>query len=533
MKAGLGKKLVLMISLFSLVLSVKIGYTGYRTYMKTVFEQYEDFAVSILKLARSYIDADDMQACFESGEKSEIYHKTQMAFNNIKETTGITWLYFYKVRDGKMVYYVVGSTEAELAVADYINTLLDEDELEAELLLPFNAPDSIHVIPNKSEYGYMMSALVTISNSKGEVIGALGSDIDMLDIESTLQYYMITVFTWALIFTTLVTLLMLVYLRKRVIAPVQLLSKNADNFINRNVGAELTPIVTGIKTGDEIETLAVSMEKMTVDLITYIRDLTSVTAEKERIGAELDVATKIQASMLPYIFPAFPERSEFDIYASMLPAKEVGGDFYDFFLIDDSTLAVVMADVSGKGIPAALFMVIARTLIRNNAQYGKTPNEVFETVNNILYENNDAGMFVTAFMGYLDINTGEFTFVNAGHNPPAIRTGGGKYEYLKTRPGLVLAGRKGMSYKQSEITLQKGDELFLYTDGITEAQNNERKLFSDPRLITVINNCLDLPLKELTLSIKHEIDEFAEGAEQADDITMLALRYHGISGDEK
>jgi sigma-B regulation protein RsbU (phosphoserine phosphatase) len=272
-----------------------------------------------------------------------------------------------------------------------------------------------------------------------------------------------------------------------------------------------------IKTGDELETLSDTFDTM-------IHNIKSIAAEKERIGAELDVATKIQASMLPCIFPAFPDRAEFDIYATMIPAKEVGGDFYDFFLIDDNTLAVVMADVSGKGIPAALFMVIAKTLLKNNAQYGKNPEKVFEAVNNILCENNDTCMFVTAFMGYIDIPSGRFTYVNAGHNQPLIKRAGGKYEWMKTEPGFILAGFEDTVYNQDEIVLNKDDELFLYTDGITEAINNQEELFSDPRLLDTANDYPDLPLKDFTERVKAEIDRFADGAEQADDITMLVLR---------
>ena len=285
-----------------------------------------------------------------------------------------------------------------------------------------------------------------------------------------------------------------------------------------------------IHTGDEIEDLGLAVNKMSKDLNEYIINLQFVTAEKERIGAELDVATKIQASMLPAIFPAFPERPEFDIYASMQPAKEVGGDFYDFFLIDNDTLAIVMADVSGKGVPAALFMVITKTLIKNNAQIaskggaGKSPKEVFETVNNLLCEGNEADMFVTAFLGYFDIPTGKLSFVNAGHNPPLLKTGDGKYDWLIRPPGFILAGMEDMFYKQHEVSLQPGDEIFLYTDGITEAFNNEIEMFGEQRFKEAANKYLGMPLKEFTVSIKREIDKFADGAEQADDITMLVLR---------
>jgi len=248
--------------------------------------------------------------------------------------------------------------------------------------------------------------------------------------------------------------------------------------------------------------------------------------------AELNVAKQIQQDMLPCIFPAFPNRTDFDIYANMRPVKEVGGDFYDFFLINENTLAVVIADVSDKGVPAALFMVIAKTLIKNNAVSGKSPKEVFEAVNNMLCENNEAGMFVTAFLGYLDLRSGKFTYVNAGHNAPLLRSGGEdpagrRFDWLKVTPGFVLAAMEDMFYKTHEITMRPGDELFLYTDGVTEAANREEKLFGSPRLLETANSLLNLPLKEFTVSIKREVDKFAGGAEQSDDITMLALRYKG------
>ena len=285
-----------------------------------------------------------------------------------------------------------------------------------------------------------------------------------------------------------------------------------------------------IKTNDEMGVLASCFNKMTDDLKEYITNLSRITAEKERLGAELDIATKIQASMLPCIFPPFPANKEFDIYASMVPAKEVGGDFYDFFLINEQTLAVVIADVSGKGVPAALFMVIAKTLIKNNAQNSfsggvlKSPGEVFKTVNNLLCENNDAGMFVTAFMGILDIKSGHFTYVNAGHNPPLVKYAGKEYEWLKNKPALILAGMEDTHYQEYEITLSPGDMLYLYTDGVTEAMDSEGELFSDPRLLEIVNRARDCSVKELTEWVKKEIDLFAKGAEQADDITMLALK---------
>ena len=240
--------------------------------------------------------------------------------------------------------------------------------------------------------------------------------------------------------------------------------------------------------------------------------------------AELNVASHIQKNMLPCIFPPYPEREEFDIYATMMPAKEVGGDFYDFFLIDPDHLAIVIADVSGKGVPAALFMVIAKTLIKNNTAGMTEPKGIFEKTNDQLCENNEEGIFVTAFMGILEISTGVFSFVNAGHNPPLLKRKGQQYDWLSVKPGFILAGMEGMKYQQESITLSEGDELYLYTDGVTEAMNLEEELFTDQRLKEALNRHRKLDLKDLLASMKQEIDQFANGAKQADDITMLALR---------
>ena len=306
---------------------------------------------------------------------------------------------------------------------------------------------------------------------------------------------------------------------RKITGPITALIEDISAVSNGNFNYTST-----IHTGDEIEMLSLSFENMAGELQDYIKNLAKVTADKERIATELNVATRIQASMLPCIFPPFPERHEFDLYASMLPAREVGGDFYDFFLVDNDTLAIVIADVSDKGVPAALFMVIAKTIIKNNACSCMRPGEVFAAVNNRLCENNEEGMFVTAFMGFYHIKTHQFVYVNAGHNQPLLLKSGGDYAFLTAKPNLVMAGMEGTVYKEHELTLEPGDSLFLYTDGVTEAVNRDLKLFSDARLLAAVNRCRTLPLKDQLAQVKKEIDAFADGAEQADDITMLALK---------
>ena len=249
------------------------------------------------------------------------------------------------------------------------------------------------------------------------------------------------------------------------------------------------------------------------------------SVEHQRISTELDVATRIQGDMLPCIFPAFPERSEFDIYASMNPAKEVGGDFYDFFMVDDTHLAIVIADVSGKGVPAALFMVIGKTLLKDHTKPGRDPGEIFSEVNDLLCESNSEGLFITAFEGILDLATGEFRFVNAGHEMPFIARAGSVYEPYKIKPAFVLAGMEGMKYQSGCIRLSPGDKIFQYTDGVTEATNAANELYGMERLTNVLAKNAAKKPAELLVAVKADIDAFVGDAPQFDDITMLCLEY--------
>jgi sigma-B regulation protein RsbU (phosphoserine phosphatase) len=232
---------------------------------------------------------------------------------------------------------------------------------------------------------------------------------------------------------------------------------------------------------------------------------------------------------LPREFPAFPDHKEFDIHASMNAAKEVGGDFYDFYLLDENHLVVTIADVSGKGIPAALFMMISKTILKNFSMTMINPDDfaaVMTLTNNQLCQNNDAMMFVTVFMGMLDLQTGEFTFVNGGHNPPVVyHKATDTYEYIKVKKNFVLGGMEDIDYMQQSIKLEKGDLIFMYTDGVTEALNKANELYGEERLI----NCLkrfdqNLSMEELLKFVRADVNKHVNGADQSDDITMLALR---------
>ncbi|MBQ6381385.1 MAG: PP2C family protein-serine/threonine phosphatase [Clostridia bacterium] len=250
-------------------------------------------------------------------------------------------------------------------------------------------------------------------------------------------------------------------------------------------------------------------------------------AESNRIETELNMASGIQADMLPNIFPAFPERDEFDVYASMNPAKEVGGDFYDFFLIDKDHLGIVMADVSGKGVPAALFMMVSKILVQNYTIIGSSPAKALEAVNNQICLNNREEMFVTVWLGVLDLTTGKLTSSNAGHDFPALFTPGGDFELVREKHGLVIGAMEGIKYREHEMQMQPGSKLFLYTDGVPEATDANQKLFGTDRMIDALNSAKDQPPKKILEAVDTAVEGFVKDAPQFDDITMLCLEYKG------
>jgi serine phosphatase RsbU (regulator of sigma subunit) len=252
--------------------------------------------------------------------------------------------------------------------------------------------------------------------------------------------------------------------------------------------------------------------------------------EKERISTELNMAKHIQASTLPNVFPPFPDRHEFDIFASMDTAKEVGGDFYDFFLVDDDHLCLVIADVSGKGVPAALFMMKSRAIIQSSAIPGKSAKDILTKANKEIYANNNMDMFVTVWLGILEISTGKVVCGNAGHEYPAIYRRGGSFELYKDKHGFVLGGMDGVRYREYELQLEKGDKLFVYTDGVPEATDSKETLFGTDRMLDALNTKPDGSPREILSTVRAAVDAFVQEAEQFDDLTMLCLEYLGPDG---
>ena len=315
-----------------------------------------------------------------------------------------------------------------------------------------------------------------------------------------------------------------VLVASRVVKPLEHMTKRINALTGEDAVFEMEKIYC---TKDEVQILAESFAGLSAKTRNYIAKITEITAEKERIGAELSLATRIQADMLPNIYPAFPDRKEFDIYATMNPAREVGGDFYDFFLIDKDHLCMMIADVSGKGVPAALFMMASRIILASNAKQGKSPAEILTFANESICQNNREEMFVTVWLGILEISTGKLTAANAGHEYPVLKHPDGTFEIFKDKHGLVIGGMDGVKYQEYEIQLRPGSKLFLYTDGVPEATDAEGKQFGMDRMVDALNIQPDGDPTEMLANVRRAVDEFVKDAEQFDDLTMLGLEYKG------
>ena len=361
------------------------------------------------------------------------------------------------------------------------------------------------------------------------LIPKLDSTFDAVSARTTAEFYQHIKSTLHIVLLVLIGVFVLslgqaVFLGNRITKPLNRLTKYIHKLKGGNFVFKMDDIY---KTKDEIEVLAKAFEELSKKNQHYIKEVTRVTAEKERIGAELNVATQIQADMLPSIFPPYPNKTEFDVFATMHPAKEVGGDFHDFFLVDDDHLALVIADVSGKGVPAALFMVIAKTLIKNRAQMGGTPSEILFDVNNQLAEGNKTDFFVTVWLAIIDIRTGEGLVSNAGHEHPCLKKKNGKFELIKYRHSPAVAAMENMKFPDHKIKLDPGDKVFVYTDGVVEATNAQNELFGEKRMLEALNSNQDASIRALLSNVNAGINRFTDGVQQFDDITMLCMEFLG------
>ena len=355
----------------------------------------------------------------------------------------------------------------------------------------------------------------------------LGMTYNLSDMHESMRAMTMRGTTYAILNQIALSLICLTMLYFVLLHPLKEVQKNIRLFHSTKDSAAVVRNLARVRPHNEIGELSEDVSALAEEMDDYLSRIERITAERERAKTELHTARQIQASMLPSIFPPFPERTEFEIYASMDPAREVGGDFYDFFLIDDDHLCLVIADVSGKGVPAALFMMASKIVIANNAKMGKSPAQILTDTNASILRNSREEMFITVWLGILELSTGRLTAANAGHEYPVLQRPGEPYRLFKDKHDLVLGGMEGIQYRQYELTLAPGSRLFVYTDGVPEAANAQIEMFGAKRMLTVLNQDAALSPEATLRNVRRAVDDFVQDAEQFDDLTMLCLEYKG------
>lgn len=531
-RSGLRRKLISVVCMLVVVMCVLLVGISYKVFHDTYIRFCYDKALGIVKMLADQIDGNRISRYVETGEKDEEYDALLRQFNSVKvHTSDLSYLYLMVPYKDYFVYVIDAYTEQDdmrsiskpgdifwYRETEYKNLLADVKEKRA----------STHIVYGEDAgFGRTLSVWAPVFDNNGDVAAMVEADYVLAGVEKKINSYVLRVILFLVIAVAAIAVIMFQIIDRGVVSPILNLTRYVDSYEKGNITQQ--PVL--LREENEISQLSDSFHGMIEKTERYISDIRKITAERERICTELNVATQIQADMLPRIFPAFPERKEFDIFASMKPAKEVGGDFYDFFLLGDEYLVLVMADVSGKGVPAALFMVIAKTLIKNRAQLGGSPAEILADVNRQLCEGNDAELFVTVWLAVVEVSTGKGVAANAGHEHPVLKRCGGKYELVKYHHSPAVAAVNGISFTEHSFTINPGDCLFVYTDGVPEANNVDNELFGTGRMLEVLNRAPDAPPQMVLKNMADGIDVFAAGAEQFDDITMLCLRYNGCGKD--
>ena len=537
----LGRKMTAICGIFVLVLSVTLGMLGIFTYHKNVRKRYEQYVATIIKIAESYIDIADMEQCMEIGNKTENYIRTQMHLDNIKSHSDVEYLYVIQPLhtgesdNARYVWNAVTGDEKEIygeisSLGDLSGEGFSSGMAERFMFVMAGGEEVAYCSNKTAEFGYMLTGMYPLRNSEGRSIALVCVDISMNQIYQDINQYILFVLGGTLFIGAIFLLVLLRLVNISVVYPVIRMSQSMEDFVQQsNRESDPSGLVfqdPKIFTGDEIQLLGENLKEMTSRLVVYMGNLQEAAADRERISAELNVAAGIKSSMLPSVFPAFPERPEFDIYAKLLSAGEMKGDFYDFFLIDQNHLAVVIGDVNGVGVPAALLIVITQTLIKNYAKLKFDPQKVLAEANNQLSESNE-GMTVTAFLGILDLAGGTFTYVNAGHVPPLLKHAGGAFEPLPAKDCFVLGSMAGVPYRQQSVQLVQGDMLFLYTKGLVEAENREQVQYSKEHMHMRLNQVLgeSYELSDILEVMARDVEEFLGTEPAKQDIIMLLFRY--------
>ena len=514
-----------------LVYNLMVQTIGYLQFTESLTNEYNDSAFRTAETAVTLVDGNKIEEYLRTNGDSDEYRDRLNRMDILCDKQNVTLIYVIDVdtSDYGRFVNIYNSVNKSSAYSrwdiGYRRDTTNEEYARVYKDIYENGLQRGTVLRTKDLRGKEphITSLVPVKDSNGDVQAILCVQRPMAELVTGRQKYLRSVGITAVILTIIACISAAGFLKRQFVRPVSVIIGEAARFSKENNPADQMTLknISNIK---EIQALGASVEKMETDTLQYMHNLMQVTAERERIDTELSLANRIQANMLPNIFPPFPDRTEFDIFASMTPAKEVGGDFYDFFLIDDDHLGLVMADVSGKGVPAALFMMMAKILLYNYAIMGGSPREVLERLNSTICKNNDDSMFVTVWFGIYTISTGKVVAANAGHEYPLIKHGERGFEILKDRHGFVIGGMSGLKYRDYEFDLEPGDMLFLYTDGVPEATDADGNMFGTQNLLETLNRMSHPSAMELLEAVRADVKHFVGDAPQFDDLTMLALK---------
>lgn len=537
-KKSLVSKSIIRLMYLGLVILISISVVSGIQFYNTLESEYKDSGNSFLQLLSSEIDTGYIKEVHSAANKPAMINNTWYNTNSFLQRC--------VELDKKYITINVLIPDEEKGQALYIwsesnddsqkNQPMTNSTLPTEELLRIGA---ISQNPNDYNKEFTDDLIIQIKDDKltgilikpifdenNNIIAYMELELDLSEIQKSILKLILFIAIFIIAILALALEIYFYFTKREVMQPIMQLENATSNVVDKlKSDSVIEPL--NIKTNDEIEALSHSFEAMEENLRNYIIENREIVSEQEKIRTELNLAANIQADMLIKYFPPFPERTDFNIFASMTPAKEVGGDFYDFFLVDRDHLALVIADVSGKGVPASLFMMRSMLMIESLTTLTRSPSEILGTLNKMICDNNESKMFVTVWLAILDLKSGKLTAANAGHEYPIIKTPGKGFELYKDKHCFIVGGKKKAKYKDYEITLEPGSVIFVYTDGVPEAKNAEGKMFKLDATVDALNSNPNADVETLTNNVKNSVSDFVKDAEQFDDLTMLCVEYLG------
>lgn len=467
---------------------------------------------------------------FTEIETDKDYLKLQMELRRLTSSSDVRYLYLgmYDIERQALVYICDPDEDPKTLCKSGEWEIAEADELEK--FTTWDGTGQLYDIGTSMRHGYMCTSGYPLKNDQGETYAFMLADVTLMGVIKGISLLALQYAVALIVALIVIGQVSNKRMQRLVVDPINSISLAAQEYVkDRSTGNISTDHFEklGIHTGDEIEQLSIVMSDMEHNISEYETELSAAIAEQEKAHTEMSLASRIQKNMLPGKFPAFPDRDDFEIYASMDPAKEVGGDYYDFFMIDDDHLCFFIADVSGKGIPAALFMMATMIILANTAMNTDEydTSRMLNSANSMICRHNEANMFVTVWIGILELSTGKLRASNAGHEYPVIRYPNGKYEMIRDKHGLVLGAMSDSVYNEYFLQMEPGTTLFLYTDGVPEATDENGELFGTERLVETLNNDVEADPEKVLDNVKSAVDQFVGDVPQFDDLTMLCIEY--------